>query len=250
MKHELNINGKFSTNMIDEITNKKISINNKDIVISNTNQEDKFTTTIYFKDITDKDNYNNLKSKLTNQLHKFINNVEKYLIIGLGNNKSTFDSLGPIALENVLVTNHLKNYNLDKKFKLVSKFIPNVTANTGIDNYDLIKSICKKEKPSQIIIIDSLISNNLNNITKCIQITNVGIDKNNNYHLYKKSLNEKNLKCPTIVIGIPTILETDQDNIIVTTKDIDFFIKRAGQLIGETLNEIIHNYSFTKDVPK
>lgn len=248
MKHTINLNGKFNTNMIDEITNKKIKQSNN-ISISNNSLNNERCTTIYFKDLTDKDNFLNLKQKFKQQLKKYLIKANKYLIIGLGNPNSTFDSLGPQTLKHILVTNHLKNYDLDKKFKLICKLTPNVTANTGIDNYNLIKSISKKEKPDQIIIIDSLISNNLENITKCIQISNHGIDKNNNYHLYKKSLNHKTLKCPVTLIGIPTILETDHLNSIVTVKDIDFFLKRASILIGESLNEVIHNYSFNSDVP-
>lgn len=249
MKHSINLNGKFSTNLIDEITNKKINLTEKNIHVHQNNIEKLKATTIYFKDITDKDNYHELKEKLKKQLKKYINNVNKYLIIGLGNEDSTFDSLGPKTLKNILVTNHLKEYNLDKNFKLVCKFTPNVVANTGIDNYKLIKSIQTKEKAEQIIIIDSLISNNLDNLAKCIQITNTGVEKFNNYQLYKKSLNSKTLNTSVILIGVPTILETNHLNTIITVKDLDFFLKRISKLIGETLNELIHNYSFTNDVP-
>lgn len=249
MKHEINLNGKFNTNLIDEINNKKIK-HTENIFISRTKNNDDKYSTIYFKDLTDHTNYKLLKEKFKNELKKYISKTNAYLIIGIGNKNSNMDSLGPETLNQILVTKHLKSYGLDKNFKLVSKFIPNVLSNTGIDTYKLIKNVIKIENPNQIIIIDSLISNNLDNITKCIQISNTGINLQNNDHLYKKSLTKKNLKVPITLIGIPTILETDQINIVITTKDIDNFIKKSSQLIGESINEIIHSVSFNKDVPE
>lgn len=247
MKHEINLNGKFNTNMIDEIHNKKVIIK-KNICISRIKANENKYSTIYFNDLTDQTNYKLLKNKFKQELKKYLINCNSYLIIGIGNNHSNMDSLGPETLKNILVTNHLKQYGLDKKYKLVSKFYPDVESNTGINTYKLIKNTIKIESPQQIILIDSLITNNLNNITKCIQISNTGINLGN--HLYQKSLTKNNLKIPVILIGIPTILETDKLNIIITTKDIDKFIKKSSQLIGESINELIHNYSFTNDVPE
>lgn len=247
MKHEINLNGKFNTNMIDEIKNKNIKVTENIYISKIKDSEDKYTT-IYFNDLTDQTNYKLLKSKFKKELKKYLEVYNSYLIIGIGNNKSNMDSLGPETLNNILVTKHLKQYGLDKKYKLVSKFYPDVENNTGINSYDLIKNIIKYEHPEQVIFIDSLITNNLNNITKCIQISTTGI--NLGKHLYKKALTSNNLKVPVILIGIPTILETDKLNIIITTKDIDKFIKKSAQLIGESINELIHNYSFTKDVPE
>ena len=246
MKHTINLNGKYRTNLLDELTDKKINLDFTNIKVSNNNYKDNKTTTIYFKDITDKDNYKVIKNKFKTILKKYIKG-NKFLIIGLGNSKITFDSLGPNTLNHILVTNHLKEY-LDKKFKLVSKFYPNVTSLTGIDNYNLVKKITNLETPDMVIIIDSLIGSKMENITKCIQVSNIGLDKNINYHNYTKSLNAINLKYPVIIIGIPCILETD-NNLVVTTKDIDLTIEKSSKLIGESLNEVIHNYSFDIDTP-
>lgn len=249
MKHEINLNGNLNTNMIDEIKNKKTN-KNLNIYVSRYKDKNIKYSTIYFKDITDETNFKNVKIKLKNELKKYLLKTNNYLIIGIGNKNSNMDSLGPSSLKHILVTKHLLNYGLDNKYKVVSKFIPDVETNTGIDTYKLIKSIIKNEKTNQIIIIDSLISNNLENITKCIQISNDGINLENNNHQYKKSLNKINLKVPIILVGIPTILETDKNNIIITTKDIDKFIKKASYLIGSSINEIIHDYKETKFVPE
>lgn len=247
MKHEINLNGKLNTNMIDEITNKKIK-SNLNIYVSRYKENDDLYSTIYFKDLTDETNFKILKNKLKQELKKYILKTNNFLIIGIGNKNSNMDSLGPETLNHILVTKHLLKYNLDKKYKIVSKFVPDVETLTGIDTYKILKKIISIEKPNQIIIIDSLITNNLENITRCIQISNTGINLKYNSHLYEKSLTEKDLKVPVTLIGIPSILETDKSNIIITTKDIDMFIKKASFLIGKTLNEIIH--SETNEVPE
>ena len=248
MKHEINLNGKSNTNMIDEITNKKIN-KNLNIFISRHKLDKQKFSTIYFKDITDEDNYELLKNKLKEELKKYVLKNKTYLVIGIGNINSNMDSLGPKTLEHIIVTKHLLKYGLSNKYKIVSKFIPNVETNTGIDTYKLVKNIIKEEKPEQIILIDSLITNNLENLTKCIQISNSGINLENNKHIYKKSLNYKNLKIPIILIGIPTILETSEENIIITTKDIDTFIKKSSYLIGTTLNKVIHEFKEENVIP-
>lgn len=235
MKHEIKLNGKLNTNMIDEITNKKIKAN-YNIYVSRHKENNGFYSTIYFNDITDKDNFKIIKEKFKKELKKYLLNKNNFLIIGIGNKKSNMDSLGPNTLEHILVTKHLQKYGLEQNYKIVSKFIPDVESATGIDTYKLIKKIVNIEKPEQIILVDSLITNNLENITKCIQISNTGI----NNQLYKKDLTEKELNVPIILIGIPTILETDKENIIITTKDIDVFIEKASLLISNSLNEIIH----------
>jgi len=236
MKHMINLNGKLNTNMIDEITNKRIKPN-YNIFISRHKENTGFYSTIYFNDITDETNFKIVKEKLKKELKKYLLKTSNYLIIGIGNKKSNMDSLGPNTLENIIVTKHLLKYGLDSNYKIVSKFAPDVESATGIDTYKLIKKIINIEKPDQIILVDSLITNNLENITKCIQISNTGV----NNQLYKKDLTEKELKVPIILIGIPTILETDKENIIITTKDIDIFIKKASLLIGDSINEIIHS---------
>lgn len=239
MKNEINLNGKLNTNMLDELTNKKINTN-LNIYISRQNTNKYKSSTIYFKDMTDETNFKNIKQKLKNELKKYILKTDYYLLIGIGNKNSNMDSLGPKTLNNILTTKHLLKYGLNKKYKIVSKFVPDVEANTGIETYKLIKNVIKEEKPNQVIIVDSLISNNFNNISKCIQISNAGINK-----LFKN-----NIKIPIIIIGIPTIIETDKENIIITTKDIDKFIEKASLLIGSAINEVIHSYSDTKVAPE
>ena len=112
--HKININdNKIRT---DLIIDKEISKNNYKIidksnnlkVLRNTKNKIHYTT-IFYNDITDKDNFKNVEKVFVKELNKYIKktNNETILIVGLGNNKSTPDSLGPNTIDNVLVTRYL-----------------------------------------------------------------------------------------------------------------------------------------------
>ena len=114
--------------------------------------------TIEFNDITDRDNRINVENVLIDEIKKMLNkmNINKddsCLIIGLGNIKSTPDSLGPLTIDNIIVTNHLfMMHSLDDNFRRVSAINPGVTGQTGIETSDIILSVVKSIKPDFIII--------------------------------------------------------------------------------------------------
>ena len=187
--------------------------------------------TITFKDITDTSNFNNVLKILNKELIKIfklshIKNNDKCLIIGLGNNKSTPDSLGSETLKNIVVTRYLDELDLmDKKYRTVSILEPNVIGNTGIDSFDIIESVIKKIKPDFVIAIDSLAAINIDRIEKTIQITNTGIHPGSGIGNNRKELSFSTLKIPVIAIGVPTVVSSGvivNDTIKYLTKKINY----------------------------
>ena len=68
--------------------------------------------TIAFDDVTDYNNSINVEKVFTSELKKMIESYNipssaSCIIIGLGNEKSTPDSLGPLSINDIIVTNHL-----------------------------------------------------------------------------------------------------------------------------------------------
>ena len=87
--------------------------------------------TISFEDITDKTNFSNVLTILIKELKRIfqLTNIkpdDKVLIIGLGNNKSTPDSLGYEVLKNITVTRHLFILDNVKGYRNISILEPNV----------------------------------------------------------------------------------------------------------------------------
>lgn len=139
---------------------------------------------------------------LSKTLKKFLigKDLTKVLIVGLGNPKIPADTLGIKVTEKLIATNQY-NFLTIPKVILVN---PNVLANTGLKSYDLINMIIKKEKPTTIIIIDSMSTTSQNNLYYSIEINDCGIIPASVLGL-NRQIKEKTYKVPIIFMGIPLI---------------------------------------------
>ncbi len=175
--------------------------------------------TIEFEDVTDSDNRLQVIKTFTEELSHFINLNSKddlILVIGLGNDNSTPDSLGPLTISDIVVTNHLYELDiLDTRYSRVAAMTPSVTGKTGIETSKIIKSVVKAIKPSLIIVIDSLASSSIKRLNKTIQITDTGISPGSGIGNKRKEISAKTLHIPVIAIGVPTVV--DATNIVYDT---------------------------------
>ena len=230
-----------------DLNYKKDSYNEDDIEVdfihlnkkNNLNKKEGDYITITFKDITDNNNYQNVLKILNKEIKKIIKltNIkenDKCLIIGLGNNQSTPDSLGYETLKNIIVTRHLDELNLmDKRYRSVSILEPDVIGNTGIDSYDIILGVIEKTKPDFIIAIDSLAAINIERIEKTIQITNSGIHPGSGIGNNRRELSKESLNIPVIAIGVPTVVSSA----VIVNDTIHYLIKKVSY----------HKNNYTKD---
>ena len=184
--------------------------------------------TITFSDITDKSNFNKVLKVFTDEFRRVLqeNNIkdqDTVLIIGLGNKKSTPDSLGPKVLSNILVTGHLFKYGeVESGYRNVSIFEPGVTGETGIETSNVVNSLVKEIKPDFIIVIDALATNSIDRLNKTIQITNSGIIPGSGVDNSRIKISKDVLNVPTIAIGIPTII----DSAVIVSDTIKYLIKK------------------------
>ena len=202
--------------------------------------------TITFNDITDKDNYkfvlDILNQEIKYMLEKLkIKKEDKCLIIGLGNYKSTADSLGHEVIKNIIVTRHLEKINsLDKNYRVVSILEPNVIGNTGINSWEVIESVIKKIKPNFIITIDSLAARSINRIEHTIQITDVGIEPGSGIGNNQKELSFDTLKIPVLAIGVPTVVSSS----VIVNDTLEYLVKKIGYHKNNYLKDkLVSKYS-------
>lgn len=183
--------------------------------------------TIFFEDITDYESGKNVKKVFSDELKKmleYLNIDEKAtcLIVGLGNSKSTPDSLGPKVIDNVLVTRHLFLLaDVEEGFRCVSTFTPSVMASTGMEASDIIKGIINIHKPDFLIVIDSLASSSIERVNKTIQISSSGINPGSGIGNNRKEISYDTLKIPVVAIGIPTVV----DAVTITFDTINYMYK-------------------------
>ncbi len=147
------------------------------------------------------------KKKLEDMIGK---GKKKVLVVGLGNENVTPDSLGSKVISKILVTRHIIDTfdeELQNKISNVSGIAPGVMGQTGLDTVDVIKGIVEKLKPDLIIAIDALAGREVNRINNVIQITDTGITPGSGIGNKTKSINEETLGVKVIAIGVPTVID-------------------------------------------
>ena len=144
---------KYKTDIINGIKVTNVVLDKKNAL----NKKKGKYITLEFDDVTDKDNRKKLIKTLTLVLKKILKSKEYSfgLIVGLGNDKSTPDSLGPLVINDIIVTNHLFLLNeISPNFRRIAAINPGVMGETGIETSDIIESIVNKIKPDYLIVID------------------------------------------------------------------------------------------------
>ncbi|MGL4819830.1 MAG: GPR endopeptidase [Bacilli bacterium] len=159
------------------------------------------------------------------------NNIDKeaaVLVVGLGNRSVTPDALGPLVVDELLITNHLfrlQPENVQPGYRRVSALSPGVMGTTGIETSDIIASVVKETKPDFIIAVDALAARNLERLNATIQISDAGIQPGAGVGNNRKALNLESLGIPVIAIGVPTVV----DAATITSDTIDFILKHFGR---------------------
>ncbi len=190
--------------------------------------------TIEFKDISDYQNRQEIKQVFTKNLKELLikENLKEdaqCLVVGLGNRKSTPDALGPLTIDQILVTNHLFLLDTPEEgFRPVCAIAPGVMGETGIETSDLIQSVIAVAKPDFVIVVDALASQSITRINQTIQMSNTGIHPGSGIGNSRKEISKEILGIPVIAIGVPTVVD-------------------AVTVVNDTLQFLHKFYAFQKD---
>lgn len=217
------------TKQIDDIKITNITLNEQEA--KEINKKEGNYTTIEFEDVTDSENQDKLIQIFTEELKAMLKNQnikddDMCLVLGLGNEKSTPDSLGPLVVSKTLVTNYIYLYgNLDEGFRRVCAISPGVMGETGIETSDLLKSIVDTIKPNFVITIDALAASSVERVNKTIQMTDSGINPGSGVGNKRKEISKEILGIPTIAIGVPTVVD-------------------AASIVNDTINYLYDHFAY------
>ena len=193
----------------------------------------------------------------------------KVLIVGLGNEKVTPDSLGPHTVDKVKITSHLfRIFECDGDWEManVSGFNPSVTGVTGMETADLIERTVGLVNPNAVICIDALAAKDIGRLSTTIQVCDTGIFPGAGMGNNRKEISEKTMGCRVISIGVPTVIDSRtllieaaekindplvekqlnkymknrEMDMIVTSTDIDAIIKDFSDIISNAINITLH----------
>ena len=221
------------------------------ILVDTIIDKDNTYITISFDDVTDKDNFRNVEKVFVNELKKvlsgYLSSVKSIMVVGLGNSRSTPDSLGPEVINNILVTRHLFELGeVEDGYLNVCSLKPQVTGVTGIETIDMIEGVVSKLKVDLIIVIDALASSSLERVNRTIQITDGGIEPGSGVGNNRGEISFKKLGVPVIAIGVPTIVDAAtivSDTMKYLLKQLSYKVENINNLKNKLINENMYDYS-------
>ena len=188
-------------------------------------------------------------------------------VVGLGNYDITADSIGPKAVEKVVVTRHLRTLNpqLYKSagFGDLCAFAPGVLGQTGMESAEIVHSIVEAVRPALIVAIDALASRRLARLATTVQLCDTGIYPGAGVSNRRSELSKETLGVPVISIGVPTVVDAatlaydllgkdadeqaaaallagDGKDMFVTLKESDVITKQTARLLGFAINRAFH----------
>ena len=131
------------------------------------------------------------------------------LILCLGNRRITADAVGPLCLDGLIATRHLRNDRPDVWRDLgridLSAIATGVAGETGLDACELAVAAVNATRPSIVIAVDALSARNTERLGTSIQLSDTGISPGSGVGNRRRAICEKTLGVPVISIGVPTV---------------------------------------------
>lgn len=188
------------------------------------------------------------------------------LIAGLGNRKITSDAIGPLTVEGLTVTRHIKESDRTLFDRLglreTAAVAPGVVGQTGIETVELLRGAAETVRPSLVLCIDALAAKSIERLAVTVQLSDSGISPGSGIGNRRKAISKDTLGVPVLALGIPTVVDsstlildaleragieelpsalTDELNngrsFFVTLKDTDVVTNEWARLLTAALND-------------
>lgn len=210
----------------------------------------------------ERNSFRNAAEAVARVLHTMLPPLRHALVVGLGNREITPDSLGPIALSNVIVTHHLLSDadRADGRFSDVCAFEPGVLGTTGMESVDLVRAALGTCRADCLIVVDALASCEPERICTTVQITDTGIEPGSGVGNRRSALSSKELGVPVFALGVPTVMDAQTiaeqhaeepcvRDLILTPRSIDARVREIGKLLGYGINLTLQRNLTFDDIP-
>lgn len=168
---------------------------------------------------------NVLSDELKGLVNAHVGPQDDVLVVGLGNEYVTPDSLGPKVTADIEVTRHVIKYMpqyVEEGTRPISAISPGVLGTTGIETLEILEGIVNNVKPKLLIVIDALASRSIERISSTIQLSDTGIVPGAGVGNTRKELSQNTLGIPVVALGIPTVVE----NAVLVNEALDLFITK------------------------
>ena len=176
----------------------------------------------------------------------------RILVVGLGNEKVTADSVGVKVATRVKPTMHIREYDEDFFDELecseIAVLCPGVPAMSGMDTATTVRSVCEGIAPDVILAIDAISTRSRTRLGNTIQICATGVFPGGMGNL-KMPITRGAMGVPVIGIGVPTVIdsrlfggqsrisELDFEPLFISPREIDEITDNAAMIIGGAINQ-------------
>lgn len=167
------------------------------------------------------------------------------LVAGLGNRSMTADAVGPLTLENLLVTRHMVRA-LPQQFRgftPVAALSAGVLADTGMETLELLRGAVQAAGSTAVIAVDALAARERTRLCATVQLGDTGLIPGSGVGNHRKAINAETLGVPVIAVGVPTVIaagllteedagEENGETLFLTPRDIDSRVRELGRVMG------------------
>ena len=158
------------------------------------------------------------------------------LVAGLGNPRLAVDALGPLTVEGLLVTRHLRD--VLPELRPVAGLSGGVLGDTGLEAGEWIYGAAKAAGAAAVILVDALAAGSLQRLGTTVQLSDVGLVPGSGVGNHRMALDRDTLGVPVLSLGVPTVVDVSSlsqelpAGYFVTAQDMDRTILRLGKLLG------------------
>ncbi len=197
-------------------------------------------------------------------LMKEKSDIQRILVVGLGNRSFVSDALGPKVAGEVLVTAHLfqqEDRSWLNGMRNVAVLAPGVMGQTGLESSVIIENVAKAYQPDLIVAVDALATRYLKRINRVIQMSDTGIQPGSGIGNHRRRIDQSTVHVPVIAIGVATVTsiqaiieelleknhmeaceyEKLEQNMIVTPKSMDEELTYLSMIIASGMNRAFHS---------
>ena len=185
------------------------------------------------------------------------------LVAGLGNRLLSCDAVGPVAVENLLVTRHMVSSapRQFRRFTSVAAVATGVVGQTGVETLELIAGTVKQISPAAVIAIDALCAHSRHRLCATIQLSDTGLTPGSGVGNHRRAIDSAALGVPVIAVGIPTVIAgaslaqeltgqqaQDAADLFLTPRDVSSRVNELGRLVGYGISAALHPSLTVEDI--
>lgn len=178
----------------------------------------------------------------------FLKAPGRVIAAGLGNEAVTPDALGPRAVEQMIITRHLKKQlpEVFSGFCSVAAVRPGVLATSGMESLELVRAAAGCVEADTVIVIDALAAASAQRICTTVQLSDAGLAPGSGIGNRRSAFTQQSLGRKVLAVGVPTLMDAGEmpegavRGLIVTPGDIDARVREMARVVGFGLNLALH----------